>query len=43
MTAWWIIPIYQLVFPFYNVLILILLPFFKPVWKGRISGVDRKK
>jgi cellulose synthase/poly-beta-1,6-N-acetylglucosamine synthase-like glycosyltransferase len=43
MTAWWILPIYQLVFPFYNVLILILLPFFKPVWKGRISGIVRKK
>jgi biofilm PGA synthesis N-glycosyltransferase PgaC len=42
-TAWWILTIYQLIFPFYNVLILILLPFFKPVWKGRISGIIRKK
>ena len=37
--AWLLLPIYQIIFPFYNLLILVLLPFFKPVWKGRISGV----
>ncbi|MBU3659104.1 MAG: glycosyltransferase [Flavobacteriales bacterium] len=37
--AWLILPIYQVLFPFYNLLILVLLPFFTPIWKGRKSGV----
>jgi cellulose synthase/poly-beta-1,6-N-acetylglucosamine synthase-like glycosyltransferase len=40
MKAWFLLPIYQLLFPFYNLLILILIPFFKPIWKGRESGVN---
>jgi len=39
MKAWFLLPIYQLLFPFYNLLILVLIPFFKPIWKGRESGV----
>jgi cellulose synthase/poly-beta-1,6-N-acetylglucosamine synthase-like glycosyltransferase len=39
MKAWLLLPIYQLLFPFYNLLILVLIPFFKPIWKGRESGV----
>jgi len=39
MKAWFLLPIYQLLFPFYNLLILVLIPFFKPIWKGRASGV----
>jgi cellulose synthase/poly-beta-1,6-N-acetylglucosamine synthase-like glycosyltransferase len=39
MKAWLLLPIYQLLFPFYNLLILVLIPFFKPIWKGRASGV----
>ena len=39
MKAWLLLPIYQLLFPFYNLLILVLIPFFKPIWKGRVSGV----
>jgi cellulose synthase/poly-beta-1,6-N-acetylglucosamine synthase-like glycosyltransferase len=39
MKAWFLLPIYQLLFPFYNLLILVLIPFFKPIWKGRSSGV----
>lgn len=39
LKAWLLLPIYQIIFPFYNLLILVLLPFFKPVWKGRVSGV----
>ena len=40
MKAWFLLPIYQLLFPFYNLLILVLIPFFKPIWKGRESGVN---
>jgi cellulose synthase/poly-beta-1,6-N-acetylglucosamine synthase-like glycosyltransferase len=40
MKAWFLLPIYQLLFPFYNLLILVLFPFFKPIWKGRVSGVN---
>jgi hypothetical protein len=39
MKAWLLLPVYQLLFPFYNLLILVLIPFFKPIWKGRASGV----
>ena len=39
LKAWFLLPVYQIIFPFYNLLILVLLPFFKPVWKGRVSGV----
>lgn len=39
MKAWLLLPFYQLLFPFYNLLILVLIPFFKPIWKGRASGV----
>jgi len=39
MKAWLLLPVYQLLFPFYNLLILVLIPFFKPIWKGRISEV----
>jgi cellulose synthase/poly-beta-1,6-N-acetylglucosamine synthase-like glycosyltransferase len=40
MKAWFLLPIYQLLFPFYNLLILVLIPLFKPIWKGRKSGVN---
>jgi hypothetical protein len=40
MKAWLLLPVYQLLFPFYNLLILVLIPFFKPIWKGRKSGVN---
>jgi poly-beta-1,6-N-acetyl-D-glucosamine synthase len=33
--TWLLIPVYELLFPFYNFLILILLPFYRPKWKGR--------
>ena len=39
MKAWFLLPIYQLLFPLYNLLILVLIPFFEPIWKGRASGV----
>jgi len=39
MKAWLLLPIYQLLFPFYNLLILVLIPFFKPIWKGRESVI----
>jgi hypothetical protein len=38
--AWALIPIYQLLFPIYNLILLILLPFFKPNWKGRYAGLN---
>jgi glycosyltransferase involved in cell wall biosynthesis len=40
LTAWLLIPIYQLIFPIYNLILLFLLPFFKPKWKGRYSGLN---
>ena len=40
LTAWLLIPIYQLIFPIYNLILLLLLPFFKPKWKGRYSGLN---
>ena len=39
-TAWLLIPIYQLIFPIYNLILLILLPFFKPIWKGRNASLN---
>jgi len=38
--AWSLIPIYQLLFPIYNLILLILIPFFKPKWKGRYAGLN---
>jgi cellulose synthase/poly-beta-1,6-N-acetylglucosamine synthase-like glycosyltransferase len=40
LTAWLLIPFYQLIFPIYNLILLFLLPFFKPKWKGRYSGLN---
>lgn len=31
----WLFPIYELLFPFYNLILVIMLPFVKPQWKGR--------
>jgi len=33
--AWLLIPFYQFLYPFYNLLIILILPFFNPKWKGR--------
>lgn len=33
--AWLFIPVQQLLFPIYNVLLLLLIPFYKPSWKDR--------
>ncbi len=35
MLTWALIPIYELLFPIYNLIILVLLFFYKPKWKGR--------
>lgn len=35
MKTWLFIPIYELIFPIYSLVILILMFWFKPVWKGR--------
>lgn len=40
LTALFLIPIYQLIFPIYNLLLMILMPFFKPIWKGRYAGLN---
>lgn len=34
-STWWWIPIYEIWFPFYSLLIALLIPFYKPKWKGR--------
>lgn len=31
----WLFPIYELLFPIYNLILVIMLPFVKPKWKGR--------
>lgn len=36
------LPFYQLFFPFYYLLMLILLPFFSPKWKGRNAGITKQ-
>lgn len=33
--SWWLIPLYELIFPVYSIAILLLLVFYKPKWKGR--------
>lgn len=35
-------PLYQVIFPFYHVLLLLLVPFFKPTWKGRQTRVVKQ-
>jgi cellulose synthase/poly-beta-1,6-N-acetylglucosamine synthase-like glycosyltransferase len=37
-----LLPIYQVIFPFYQFLLLLLLPFFKPTWKGRQTRVVKQ-
>lgn len=36
--AFCLIPLYQFLFPIYNLILLFVLPFFKPKWKGRNAG-----
>lgn len=35
MKTWLFIPLYEVLFPFYTVVILILIPIYKPKWKSR--------
>lgn len=35
LKTWLIIPVYEILFPFYILLLASLVPWFKPVWKGR--------
>lgn len=35
LKTWIFIPLYELLFPFYTFLIIILMPFYKPKWKSR--------
>lgn len=35
MRSWLYIPLYELIFPFYSLMILMMMYFFKPEWKGR--------
>lgn len=41
MGTYVLLPIYEVLFPIYNLLIVLLLPFYKPKWKGR--GIYEKK
>jgi cellulose synthase/poly-beta-1,6-N-acetylglucosamine synthase-like glycosyltransferase len=41
-NALMLLPIYQVSFPFYQFLLLFLLPFFKPTWKGRQTRVVKQ-
>jgi poly-beta-1,6-N-acetyl-D-glucosamine synthase len=38
--SWLFIPLYELIFPFYSLVILAMMYFFKPVWKGRKLEVN---
>ncbi len=42
MMTWILIPLYELLFPFYNILILLLLFVHKPQWKGRDIYAQKK-
>lgn len=42
MMTWVLIPLYELLFPFYNILILLLLFVYKPQWKGRDIYIQKK-
>jgi cellulose synthase/poly-beta-1,6-N-acetylglucosamine synthase-like glycosyltransferase len=35
MRSWLFIPLYEIIFPFYSLMILLMMYFFKPEWKGR--------
>lgn len=35
-STWFFIPVYEILFPVYTGLLIILLPFYKPKWKGRV-------
>lgn len=35
MVSWLFIPLYEVIFPFYSLMILLMMYFFKPEWKGR--------
>ena len=35
MRSWLFIPLYEVIFPFYSLMILVMMYFFKPEWKGR--------
>jgi len=43
MKAWLFIPMYEVLFPFYTLLILVLIPFYKPKWKNREIYLKTKK
>ncbi len=40
LKSWILIPIYQVIFPFYNLILLGIMPFFTPLWKGRKSTIN---
>lgn len=39
-SSWLFIPIYEVIFPFYTLFILVMMYFFKPEWKGRKLTVN---
>lgn len=41
-NALMLLPLYQVIFPFYHFLLLLLVPFFKPTWKGRQTRVVKQ-
>ena len=40
MKTWLFIPLYELLFPFYTLLVLVLIPIYKPKWKSRKIYLD---
>ncbi len=35
LKSWYILPVYELILPFYTLLLLLLLKWFRPIWKNR--------
>lgn len=41
MKTWLFIPLYEVLFPFYTLLILVMIPIYKPKWKSREIYLDK--
>jgi glycosyltransferase involved in cell wall biosynthesis len=41
LSTWILIPIYELLFPFYTLIMIVLLMTYKPKWKGRVIYEDK--
>jgi len=42
LRSWWLIPVYEVIFPVYTLVMLILLFTYRPKWKGRVIYEPKK-